>query len=389
MNNTVAKIAWTALVVAALFMSGCGPDQISFEYGKAVGDSVNGISLFADMLRDKGHKIIRQKRLSKRLDKVQTIVWAPANEAPLDIETVGWLEDWLQQDANRERLLIFVGRGYDAERDYLKQIASNASAEEFEVRQRQYNQGRQSFDLQSRWIDDESEDLWFGFEDGPAQPTSVSGPWSAGLEPSTVPLDVGQVLVPLKSYQDHGFVVAPQKDRKRPQTGNRFREGDVKCNELLVVDDQPFAFEIVGDSRSRHRVIVISNASFLLNFPLVTNPQRRKLASAVADECIGDVAILETTATPPISSGLPDSGQKWAWIAQPPMRYIVPHFLFWGVLYCFVFYPIFGRPKKVKFHPAKSFGSHVKAVGEVMRRSGDRDWARERIEEYNQRSTKH
>jgi len=155
------------------------------------------------------------------------------------------------------------------------------------------------------------------------------------------------------------------------------------------VDDQPFAFELVSGDGAGHRVIVVSNAAFLLNFPLVTDADRRKLASRVADECIGDVAVLETQWSTPISSdGNASNGQTWAWIAQPPMRYIVPHFLFWGVLYCFVFYPIFGRPKKVEFHPAKSFGSHVKAVGEVMRRSGDREWARDKVEEYNQRNTK-
>ena len=388
------KRMFLACLVLFVFACGCRESEIDFRYGVANGESVNGLSLFVDMLEENGHKVVRQKRLSPRLDRVQTIVWAPDIQNPPTSEVAGWLEDWLVRD--NPRVLIVIGRDYDAKADYLKQIANQAPADEFEARTREYNEGLQAGDDFWNWVlADEEEKWWYETVEGPGTPTSISGPWSNGVNGTNLPLKSQKILVPLDSYSGK---VPKSPDRSADsqygysyQWFQTFREGKLQQQELLNVDDQAFAFELnpEWDDSEQHRLIVVSNGSFLLNYPLVTNADCRQLASNVANECVGEVVVLETGWNTPISDGQPTTGQTWAWIAKPPMRYIVPHFLFWGVLYCFVFYPIFGRPRRVKFHPAKSFSSHVKAVGDVMRRSGNRDWAQDRIEEYNQRSSRH
>jgi len=193
-------IGWALAVV---FVCGCRRNEIKYDYGQADGDSINGLSLFADMLRDKGHKVIRQRRLSKRMDKVQTIVWAPNHQQPLTKEVVGWLEDWLVQDSRTERLLIFVGKGYDARNEYLKHIADNAPPQEFETRQREYNSGLQAgAGIWDFLNEEESEKLWYKMEEGSTNPQSVSGPWSEGLDPSGIPVDAANFLVPLESNKE-------------------------------------------------------------------------------------------------------------------------------------------------------------------------------------------
>ena len=167
-----------------------------------------------------------------------------------------------------------------------------------------------------------------------------------------------------------------------------FREGEIEVKDLLTVDGKPFAFELSTDANPNRKVIIISNASFLLNYPLL-NPANRKLASRVADEAVGDVIFLESDWNwPRVGGSGNDPALHWSWVGRAPMSYIVPHFLFWGVLYCFAFYPNFGRPKRIQFHPPKAFRSHVKAVASILGRSKERSWARQIIDIWLKRNNK-
>ncbi len=379
------------LAMLTLLLAGCGDRKISYQYGKASGTSINGLTLFADMLDEKGHNVGIQRRLSRRLERAQTIIWAPDNEEPLDKKNVGWLEDWLIQE---QRVLIVIGRTYDADVQYFKQLAENSSPEEYYRRRRQYNDKLASgYDT---WISnaDEEKIWWYSENAGPSHPQEIAGPWAQGVDASKADLFSETLFKPLDEYSKKP--ISPKKDEEDylwdPESFSidSFRGGTLQQRNLLVADGEPFAFELnpEWDDARQHRLILVSNASFLLNLPLATNSENQVLANHVADECVGNVVILESDSSLPISDSLDQQQDTKSWIVQKPLCYIAPHLLFWGVLYCFVFFPIFGRPRKIRFHPAKSFGSHVDAVGEIVRRTGDRKWAKKRVEEYLQRSSK-
>ena len=132
-------------------------------------------------------------------------------------------------------------------------------------------------------------------------------------------------------------------------------------------------------------MIFISNGSFLLNYGLV-NQENRKLASNLIDECsYGSVLFLESGPDPitVTESDAPPTHNQWAWLNTAPLKYIVPQFFFWGVVFCFVYYPIFGRPRSTAKR-IPDFRRHIDAFGRLLTRSKKPDEARRMIRQYNE-----
>ena len=123
-----------ALLVGLSLTSGCYYPT-SFRYGKSTDQSINGISVFANALRESGHSVIRKRRLSKRFDRFDTIVWAPDNHDHPPEDVVAWLEKWMSE--SDERVLIYVGRSYDGKIPYHRGKLENAESEERENWQRE------------------------------------------------------------------------------------------------------------------------------------------------------------------------------------------------------------------------------------------------------------
>ena len=123
---------------------------------------------------------------------------------------------------------------------------------------------------------------------------------------------------------------------------------------LLTVDGQDMVYKLEEDDYygGKNRIIVVQNASFLVNFAAV-DTNKQALADRLIDTATttpdgyieSSVLFLESESEIPIRSTDFVNNNLWAWIAEKPLCYIVPHALLWGVLYCFVYFPIFGRPK--------------------------------------------
>ena len=134
-------------------------------------------------------------------------------------------------------------------------------------------------------------------------------------------------------------------------------------------------------------MIVVANASFLLNFSLV-DPDKEILADCLLDELQAggeEVLFLESGPQPiAVSDSDYENHNSWAWIAEAPLRYIVPHFLLWGMLFCFVFFPVFGRPRRTAKANNSSFQNHIKAMAKQLERSGRPLEAANRIQHYHE-----
>lgn len=380
------------LLLMTVVVAGCGR-SIDRRYGRSNDASINGVSAFANFLRERGHAVTRQTRLSSRLDDCNTIFWAPDNRNMPPEDIVGWLENWLAEDS--KRTLIYVGHGYRSNVEFHRDILKNAPIEEREAWKRELAEALiESDDDESAWFNPTFSGKPFWFEtnkDPKIESRKLAGPWAKGVDENKAQIDIEHIIQPAdfhlnvpETYVDSEEDFDPY-DYYEPQP--TFRDSKLTTTNLLTVDEVPFAFQIAPEAQPNQRLILISNASFLLNLSLI-DTENRKLAQHVADACHGDVVILESAYRWPAIGGRGNNPQlAWSWIAQPPMSYIVPHFLFWGVLYCFVYFPNFGRSKRIQFHPPKSFSKHVHAVGEILRRSKEHSWARRRIDEYLKRNS--
>ena len=137
-------------------------------------------------------------------------------------------------------------------------------------------------------------------------------------------------------------------------------------------------------------MIVLSNAEFLVNFGMV-DPEKRRLTQQLVSELkySNNALILESGPGPiPVSDSDYVNHNQWAWIAEAPLRYIVPHFLAWGTLVCFVMFPIFGRPRRARRQSSTSFRNHVNAVGKQLSRTGQPGFAQEEIRHFHEMADK-
>ncbi len=380
-------------VATLLMSSGCGYEP-DFTYGKSADRSINGTSVFANLLRERGHSVTRKKRLTKRIDRYDTLIWAPDNPQLPPENVVAWLEAWLGESSSR--VLIFVGRSYDGKVPFHRGMVKVAPLEEREDWQRELNKvviEEGTIDGWAAVFGTNEEAFWFEEEnDLLINSSKIDGPWAEGVDPEAIELDCDSLLKPMPSYNiDADFPeLVYQEDAAYnfDYWSETFRDNELNVTELLTVDERPFAYEISSEDAPDRKLIIISNGSFLLNYPL-TNSEHRKLAAKVADEVKGDVVFLESSYRwPKIGGQANDPALQWTWVGQAPMNYIVPHFLFWGVLYCFVFFPNFGRPKRIQFHPPKAFRSHVQAVASILGRSQEKNWAREVVDTWLKRNNK-
>lgn len=379
------------IIALILTASGCdsGKGPVSVDYGRQRGraaTSVNGVSVLAEMFRQSGRDVDRYKKLSPRIDRYETLVWFPDNAAAPSHEAIERIEQWLS--GGYDRTLIYVGRDYDSQLDYYQTIAQQLEGQQKEKALReladahlQQDQRRWDTEFHWAWNDTDADSCrWFDQEREDRKVSGeVQGPLLEGLPEDLSPRLVSNTrLVPAVEY------------------GEDYSERQL--NVLLEHDGQPFVFawqdvqmEQQEDDWQYHyqtdnKVIFVENGSFLLNYGLV-HPDNRQLAAALIEYCSWDehVLFLESDASGiQVSDTEYDSHDTWAWVAQPPLSYMVPHFMMWGILFCFAFFPIFGRPRRLPDGQQRSFGEHIAAIGRILSRQQTVAQARQTLVDYKQ-----
>ena len=163
-------------------------------------------------------------------------------------------------------------------------------------------------------------------------------------------------------------------------SGERYR-----VEQLLSVDEKPFVTRLRAPEWPGSQVILISNGSFLLNFPLV-NSEHRKLAGRLVSQCQQGLCVFLETGPggPRIDNresrepGLTGFEVLTVWPISP----IVIHLVALGLLACFLMFPIFGNPRTLAEEDASDFGEHVQALGDLLYRVNDKTHARRQINAY-------
>lgn len=367
----VNRLLLLAIVVG---VSGCRPSpRLVTEYGKVAGQqgmsSVNGTAVFYEMVRNRAGRVKRYTKVSPRLERFETIFWFPDNYDSPSQKAIDALTTWLGNGYGRT--LVYVGRDYNSDVDFLNDSLARAGQQTREEAMRMLAESKVRQDAKVRYSEKMDTGIdcdWFDHElIGRRKAIKIEGVLARGVDVESASIEISDLLVPVESP-----VNEPEYD----------------ITTLLEADGYDFVFSIDDIDRQGYsnRLIVVTNGSFLLNYGLV-NKENRKLAGALIDQCddLSTVVFLESgTGGIRVLSQDSINHNTWGWIAQPPLRYMVPHFLMWGILFCFVFFPIFGRPRKLKTNDNTSFRSHIVAMGKLLERSRQPDQALEQVRRYQQ-----
>ncbi len=398
----VRRSGWlVCLLLGLLLAAGCGrSEKLVTEYGKVAGDhggtSVNGTGVLLDMFRDRGCDVKRFRKISPKLEKYDTIVWFPDETDYPGVEVTEALEDWLRNGV--QRTLIYVGRDFDAELDYLQHAIQSPGVKNREEVLRQLAETKLRQDQrQSEYLVDRETKSCRWFEHQPftrRKANQVTGPWAENVNDKLTNIEFATVLGPPQKLLDESW------NEVQP---------------LVTTDGIDFVYSIgeAEDSQANayqnneNKIIIVGNGSFLLNYGLV-NHEHRKLAGALIDECSFQSKVVFLESGPggiSVSDKDANSNNAWAWISEPPLRYIVPHFLLWGLLFCFAYFPIFGRPRRPKpilsnssenptpltstishadINPTNTFRSHIVAMGKLLQRTQQPVRAAEKIRQYQE-----
>lgn len=366
-GNACATVLLRVLpLLLVFFLTGCSRD-IDTIYGQRQGPgasgSVNGAAVLGEMFEKAGHRVFSWRALSPRLhDRADCIVWFPDDFKPPSKEVREWLEEWLTQDAGRT--LIYVGRDFDAAPWYWERVSTDVPPDQRTRVRKRLSWANDNYSSDREHLPKKPEDCgWFTIDNSKPlrKPKTLEGKaaWLNDIDAKKIDIELRSRLTP-------------------PKTAEAL---------LRSGDDVLISRKAMKDSQ----LIVVANGSFLLNLPLV-NHEHRKLAGKLIGK-VGapgkTVVFLESDeGGPPIRDDDPAAAAATGleifnvW----PTNWILLHLAAVGVIFCFMRWPIFGRPRTCEIANGSDFGRHVDALAELLKRSRDHAYAMERILNYRQRT---
>lgn len=326
--------------------------------------SVNGTSVFAKMFQRRGSRVTTWMQLSPRLQRSDTIVWVPNSFELPTADQAEYLEDqWLATDDGRFRTLIYVARDYDAAIEYWQAIGDSASGSDYlESRSRlartqadhAYARSLTGVEMKCDWFSIENHQRFTKIH-------ATKGPWSQDLEIAKTNISVA------------GRMILPEA------------EGSRKTEVLLGAPETPLIVRITDEyAWPDGQIVVLLNGSSVLNLPLV-NHENRKVAARLIDACEDPyrVTFLESDASGiRISNHDPNSYSGFEALTVWPINVILLHLVVAGILFCVMVFPIFGRPRRIVEDVPNQFGKHVRAMGQLLSLSGDREAAINKVQQY-------
>lgn len=378
LESKYGRVALSVLLLSLVCLAGCGRrDRINDVYGKRRSidgaDSVNGVGVLAEMFDAAGWRVSTWKRLSPKLEEATAIVWAPDDFRPPRKEVRQWFENWLSAEPGRR--LIYIGRDYNAAISYWRDVLPQAPPEQYWETARQLALAQSEHDVARVQMPEKAYARWFTMrrKGPPRRVRELSGPWSDGVDATKVDIVVQGVLDVAREEDRTGgdAELLPEVQEVLLQSGN-----DVLIQSVFEVDWYS------------SEVIVVSNGSFLLNYPLI-NHQHRILARRLIERC-GDPAKVVFLESGPY--GPPISNQETAsdyptgleMFTVWPINAILLHLMALGILLLACLYPIFGRPRRLPAARTSDFGKHIAALGELLQETREIGYATSRLAHYHQ-----
>lgn len=373
-NGPRLKLWFRLFAATALaFLAGCGEEELQTDYGRRAGPfaakSVNGTAVLADLFAQRGHAVFSRSSLGSWLDRTDCIVWFPDDFLGPPEPVRQALTAWLQEAD--DRLLIYVGRDYDAAPLYFDKVIPAASPE----KRQEYELIKQFYAglyLQRREAGAAGDYSWFLLEEAapnrPVGPLSGAADWIEGIDQTRLEIRLGRRMIP-----PFGAAVL-------------LASGDDVIVSSVPVgrgDEAKYPFG------SRNNLVLVANGSFLLNMPLV-NPEHRKLAARLIDMAGPSkrrVVFLESRpGGPPLQEeAVPERGRGGLEVVvRPPYLWIFLSALMLAAVFCVHYAMPFGPRKRLEDAPTTDFGRHLAAVAALLKRTGNRSYAMQQLLLYRQ-----
>jgi hypothetical protein len=346
------------LALACLVASGCSPG-LDTSYGHLRGASVNGTGAFAEMLRGRGHEVRAAVRLTDELnDWADVIVRFAPYPGPPEQEEAGWYARWL--DEGPERSLVYIPYDYNALADYWSDVLAHLPKDAAASLRTRAEKLR---DRAKAWTDHI-----------PRRPKEVAGAtdWFAVIPASRPPAPCKRLQGPWADGVDASQAAVPVHETLK-----------VDAETVLLAcgkDKEALAMEWTRYKGSQ--VLVLANASFLLNAALM-NPARRPLAGQVVD-WVGDgpqrVAFVEGLN---VLGGGPEAPSIWRILERvASIRWVAVQMLVLGLAACLARAPRLGRPRPEPPSGADRPAAHAEALGALLARAGHAGDARAILDAY-------
>jgi hypothetical protein len=369
------KIPGLSLILCAvLLLAGCSQFEVlPIEYGKRSGASVNGTGVFSSLCENAGYRTSTRRILGPELQRTaNVIVWFPDDWAPPSPKHQQWFDNWLQSGGGRT--LLIVGRDFEAQELYWaevnarglsnnKTLASDYEKQAAAQVSRDY--AAQPLPQDGGWYDKSTAKTQ-------GRVTTFAGPWSRLFNPAAAQIESHSLM-----------------GETSPHSTTVLLSETAPSQAPLVFSEQISANWSPKVSSSTSQRITVANGSFLLNYPLV-NKEHRKLAALVIQQIAsttpnGEMVFIESGPGGPTirtAASLAKFSTGLEFFSMPPLGTFLSHLALLGILFCFVRWPIFGRPKTPPQQTGVDFGQHLGALGNLLERTGDKNYAQLRLEQY-------
>lgn len=405
------------VALAALLFAGCENwNRIDDTYGKAAGSgqrSVAGTGALAEMFREAGFEVRSGDSLGRHLDRAQTIVWAPDSYKLPSDEVCDFFDKWLAQKPGRT--LVYIGRDYSAEYDYWSDMAERLHGVEKIKALRNKAEKSNKMRLVRDMYEFDQTHRWFVQQDAPVArrverlTAPVWSGWTVGIDESKTKLRMQSSLsfppptdeekealekaasthdeFDYEYEEEYEYEYDPEVYSQYFEKG--YDESLVKLDPvvLLEADGRPMVSSAqYGAGENPSALVVVSNGSFLLNYPL-TVPENRKLAAKLIDEC-GPPGLTYFLYSGPEEIEIRDPRDPrrtaWTMFTEWPLGIFMIHLTIAGLILCLAAFPIFGRARSYVTRDLQDFGYHLEAVGKLLERRKAYDFARQRLAAYSE-----
>jgi hypothetical protein len=416
---------WLMGLLATVLLSGCA-SQVREAYGESDGyyakSSPAGLSILRAMVESNGFKTHSMRSLSPASrQRFNTIVWCPDTFPNHKKQTIDWLTQWL---ASGDKTLVYIGRDFSPHASYWKEVATRvegeaASPSKWIVAREHAASATSRLDAKRRVARPVSLTPWCAWEFRAGIFRSVQeleGPWSIGIHtaPSRIqvrsspmqirPSRVAEWVRRLESRANAASTAPPARpgipaNANPPNYQETMTELDEQQLEIakgmgalggstwevLLADERQTSLIARNevDPISRSKVILVCNNSLFCNYSMLQPAHRQLALNMIAEFSPGNVGFLAGTSDPKLRTDDYDDQQKgFEMLTTWPLNVVTIHAAFIGLALIIAAYPIFGRPGRVKATSSADFGKHIEAVGALMAKSGDKQFARKQIADY-------
>jgi len=379
----IVLVILTVFGLSAYFIGNQKSGQsLAVGYGRRDGTahytSVNGTRILAEMFRKRGDRVSTITRLTPKVAaRAKVIVWFPDDFDPPTQKQREFFENWLS--THPYTTLIYVGRDYNAAPEYWRDAQAFASPQDEGLIAQERAVADSSWQAERAQVADSTYGYWFTVRKGAkrVQQGTFDGPWADAFDPAKAKLTLySQLAIPIPADLT-GVTDAPT---------------DLKQTSLLSYQGDQWVTSVTKDRWNGSDILVVSNGSFLLNYPLV-NSEHRKLAQKVVEHAStgsysSEVVFLQSNRNGPqvFDKEPEDEAANTGFFRIWPINVITFHLILLGMFYCVSRSIMFGRPRDPPLENPADFGRHITALGELMQSTDNLAMAEQRIRHYEQQA---